>query len=90
MKQLLDEAVDEEKWPGQARAGQASQLWSCSSVSQRPDPMHQPQVPAPQAFRESKVRHPQSREEGHPSTEKHTPESRNNTIPTEGLGSKAD
>lgn len=47
MKQLLDEAVDEEKWPGQARAGQASQLWSCSSVSQRPDPMHQPQVPAP-------------------------------------------
>lgn len=41
MKQLLDEAVDEEKWPGQA-----SQLWSCSSVSQRPDPMNQPQVPA--------------------------------------------
>lgn len=38
----------------------------------------------------SKARHPQSREEGHPSTEKHTPESRNNTIPTEGLGSKAD
>lgn len=48
--------------------------------------MRQPQVSAQANIqdRESKARHPQSREEKHPSTEKHTPESRINTLPTEG------
>lgn len=53
--------------------------------------MHQPQVPAQANIqdRETRLGIPQSREEGHPSTENHTPESRNNSIPTEMLDSKA-
>lgn len=43
MELLLNEAADGEKWPGKTRPGSCG---SCSPASQRPDPVHQPQVSA--------------------------------------------
>lgn len=83
-EEILDEAAGSKK----SRAGQSAvemltskpgqTLWS--GLGCQPQNIQD---------RESKARHPQSRE-GHPSTEKHSPQSRKNILPAEGLDSKTD